>query len=135
MPVIVEKLPDEPIMIVIMQNPIDIKSDIVYMAQTIKTILDSQTEPIWYVGRVEDLSLSFGDLVQALALSTRGEMAFMQHPMIRELIIVPEGRFVRIAASALSQAQYGSLKARLCNDWEEALRMARAEIEAQKQPA
>jgi hypothetical protein len=135
MPVSVEKFNDEPILIVTMANPIDIKADIPRMAKDIQQVLDAQTEPVWYIGHVHDLSLSFGDFVQALSLSTRGEMAFMRHPMIREFLVIAEGALVQMAAKALSQGQYGGLTVKMCTDREDAISMARAEIAEVHQPA
>jgi hypothetical protein len=135
MPVTVDKLSDEPIVVVKMMNPIDIKHDVPAMSQQIQDVLARQTEPIWYIGYVQDLKLSFGDFVQALAMSTRGEMAFMRHPNIKEIYAIAEGSLVQMAARALTQAQYGGLRVTLCSSLDEALRKAREAIHASKQPA
>ena len=68
------------------------------------------------------MRLNFSILVQALGLTaTRGEKAFFAHPNIYQVIFVTRNNLVKVAATALSQAQYGGLKASVVSTLEEAL--------------
>lgn len=135
MPISVEKLSEEPIIIVKISGPVDLARDVPALSNKARSVLDATNEPIWNITLMEDLHLSFGEVVMALGMSTRGELNFLRHPKVREYMIIADDGVVQLASRALSQAQYGGLRVTMCGSLEEALRKVRECIKGQERTA
>jgi hypothetical protein len=131
----ITRIPDEPIMIVHFLNPFDVAKDIAAIQEEVKLIYDAADQPLWDITIATDLHLSFGQMVEGLALITRGHSNVIKHPMAAGWIVVVNQSLIRLGAEALTQAQYGALRLLVAENYEEALVKARAQIRQRSQAA
>jgi hypothetical protein len=130
MPFRLEKLPDEPIVMVSIVEPFDVKADYVPFANELLGLLDQSSEPLFAISDSRSLKLSFGEMVSMLGIVTRGDESrrLEKHPKIRAWLIVVENELLRMGANALGQAQYGGNAIPLFRTVEEALDYAGRQI-------
>lgn len=131
----VELLSDEPIVIVYFQNPFDVPTDIPAVSQHLNAIFDAANQPLWNITVASDLQISFGQMVEGLALMTKGELSAMNHPNIGGRCVVANQALVKLGAEALGQAQYGGFKMSIAETLEQALDKVRTEINKQAKAA
>lgn len=123
-----EKLPDESIIVHTLSSEYRMGRDARTAIQEIAEIANGMEEkPVYIIIVTHDLKMNFGDLVQGLAMATRGETAIFTDPNIR-LRLVGSGSLVEIGAKAFEQRQYGGLDVRLYTTLEDALEGIRQEI-------
>lgn len=103
MPISVEKLPNEPIVLVRVANPFDANRDIPYLIQEASRLFDASPEPLFDITEVVDLKGSFSDLVTALSMLTRSESSVWNHPKVMGYALVVDSTLARVAASALGR--------------------------------
>jgi hypothetical protein len=127
MPFKLEKLPDEPILMVSIVEPFDVKADYIPFTNDLLDLLDRTSEPVYAISDSRSLKLSFAEMVSMLGIVTRGDEAkrLEKHPKIRAWLIVVENELLRMGANALGQAQYGGNAIPLFRTVEEALDYAR----------
>jgi len=102
----------------------NMKEMIQSVSSDLNALLDRVDEPqTLIVQDAQKMRLNFSILVQALGMTTRGEHSFFAHPNIHQVIFVTLNNLVKVAATALSQSQYGGLKASVAPTLEEALKM------------
>jgi hypothetical protein len=129
MPFTIEKLADEPIVLVTLSNPFDVKEDVPLFAHQLQAVFDSEAGPLWDVTDVRDLSIAFGDMVSGMAMITRGELGVLRHAKVCRFAIVASSNLILIAAKALGQQQYGAIPVTVCESLDEAFATVRAEIQ------
>jgi hypothetical protein len=127
-PFTIEKLPDEPIVLVTISSPLDVKHDLPLLAHQLQAVFDAEDGPLWDITDARDLSLAFGDMVSGMAMMTRGELAVLRDPKLRRFAIVVSNNLIMIAAKGLGQAQYGAIPMLICETLDEAFELVRAEI-------
>lgn len=127
MPFKVEMLPDEPIVLVSVTEPFDLKADIHAFVDDLLSALDRASQPVYEVMDVRALKLSFSTIVDALALTTRSDSVkrIDKHPKLKAWIIVLDNDLLRIGANALGQDQYGGKAVPIFPTLEQALDYAR----------
>ncbi len=111
MPIIVEKLPDEPIIVVICQEPMNYVREAPKAFDQILALRDTiYDSPEYYI--VFDASavkMGFGDMVTMM-----GEVKRVSQQPRSDLLVVPSlvgsGSLVEMAVNAVQQTQYGSYK-------------------------
>ena len=128
MPFAIEKLAGEPIVRVKVSSPFDVRQDLPQLAQQLHAAFDAEEGPLWDITDVRDLSIGFGDMVYAMALMTRGELAVLNHPKLRRFVVIASSSLLLIAAKALGQQQYGAIPVMICETPDDALAVVRAEI-------
>lgn len=124
----IQHVPDEPIFIVYFDNPFDVRTDIPELSIQLNAIFDAADQPLWNITVATDLQISFGQMVEGLALMTRGELSAMNHPNIAGRVIVVNQSLIRLGAEALTQTQYGGFKLFLAERVDQALERVRSEI-------
>jgi hypothetical protein len=77
-------------------------------------------KPVYIIIVTHNISLNFSDLVQGLAMATRGETAIFTDSNVC-LRLVGSGRLVELGVRAFEQRQYGGLDVRLYPTLEDAL--------------
>jgi hypothetical protein len=130
MPFKIDKLPDEPIIVVAVIHPMDIKVDIGPYTDDLIRVLDESPEPLYEIMDARPVKLSFGELVNALAIATRSDDAkrINKHPKLGAWILVIDSDLLRIGANALGQDQYGGRNVPVFRTVDEALSYARQQI-------
>jgi hypothetical protein len=130
-PVTIEKIPDSPI---VMSRATQGEGDVVQQAlQTnaeIKAVLDEQTEKVFLIIDLRDISVEFGDLVQVAMVSARGPDSLLHHPKIRENLFVMGNGVLRMGAKGLDNVMFGLLRTRTFDTPEEALNYCREQLKS-----
>jgi hypothetical protein len=128
-----ERLPGEPIIIHTLLSEYRLGKDTRPAIQEIAEVANKiEEKPVYIIIVTYELRMNFGDLVQGLAMATRGETAIFTDPSVR-LRLVGSGGLVELGARAFEQRQYGGLDVRLYPTLEDALEGIRQEIAASSQ--
>ncbi len=123
-----ERLPGEPIIIHTLLPDYRMGKDARPAIQEMAEIANEiEEKPVYIIIVTYDMKLNFGDLVQGLAMATRGETAIFTDPNVR-LRMVGSGGLVELGVKAFEQRQYGGLDVRLYPTLEDALEGARQEM-------
>lgn len=123
-----ERLPGEPIIIHTLLPDYRMGKDARAAIQEMAEIANEiEKKPVYIIIVTYDMKLNFGDLVQGLAMATRGETAIFTDPNVR-LRMVGSGGLVELGVKAFEQRQYGGLDVRLYPTLEDALEGARQEM-------
>ncbi len=123
-----ERLPGEPIIIHTLFPDYRMGKDARPAIQEMAEIANEiEEKPVYIIIVTYDMKLNFGDLVQGLAMATRGETAIFTDPNVR-LRMVGSGGLVELGVKAFEQRQYGGLDVRLYPTLEDALEGARQEM-------
>jgi hypothetical protein len=125
-----KKLPDEPIVVVtVQQEDNDITDEEV--AQSIKdriAFLDSLDEPVFYISDFSSIKIDLAGTILGSNLAARGENPIFHHQNIREIIYVTQSVLSKLAARGMDSEAFGSLKINVFGTVEEALAYARASL-------
>lgn len=124
----IERLPGEPIVLSTIHADFSVGKELPEAVGKLTQMLDAADEPLYYVTKVDNFSLSFGDMVQALGRLTSGDLAFVQHPNLYKIVVVAYNNLIRLGSNALSQTQYGGVRVDVFDSLEEALASVRDEL-------
>ena len=124
----VEKLPDEPIVIVNFLNPFDVNVDISELYSKLLQEFEGAPVPLWDITVALDVKVDFGEIVKGLALLTKGDFAILAHPNAAGYIVVADNQLIKLSAAALGQVQYGSISVQVVGTIEEAHQIVRQNI-------
>jgi hypothetical protein len=91
------------------------------------TLLQSSDSPVPYLLDLTEIQMTFGEMVQAMGLLTRGDLAAFVHPKLKQIVIVSNEALIKLGATALGQAQYGGRKAQVVGSVAEGLNYLRAQ--------
>jgi hypothetical protein len=130
MPITVEQLPNEPIVLVRVTDPFDVNLDIPYLIQEASRLFDASQEPLFDITEVVDLKGSFSDLVTSLSMLTKGRSSVWKHPNVMGYAIVMDSTLTRVAASALGKDS--ATPVTVTKTLDEALVVAREAIEKRR---
>lgn len=128
MAVSVEKLPDEPIVLVRFSNPFIANQDVPYLLQELSRVFDASPEQIFDITDSTGLETSFGEIVTALAEVTKGDHNPLRHPKVMGYAIVADSSLLQIGAQAIGQVKYGAISATVVKTLDEAFVVARETI-------
>lgn len=129
-PVSLEKIQDAPIVVSrASRGEGDVIEQTIQVNAEIKSVLDRQTEKVFLIMDLSDISLEFGDLIQVASLSARGPDNLMHHPMIRENLFVLRDSLLKMAVKGLDNVMFGLLRTHTFDTVEEAIRYCREQIE------
>jgi hypothetical protein len=121
----IDWLPGEPIILGKMNPDYNVRKDTPAASKRLLKMLDSTDQPVAYVLDLSEVSMSFGEMVGAMGVLTRGDLAAFSHPRLTEIVIISSDPLIRIGASALGQTQYGRRRAAVMRSLEDALRYVR----------
>ncbi len=124
----VEKLPDEPIVIVNFLNPFDVNTDISELYGKLRQEFEASPVPVWDITVALDLKLNFGEIVNGLALLTKGNFSILTHPNAAGYVVVADSQLIKLSAAALGQQQYGGISVQVVETIEEAHQIVRQNI-------
>lgn len=118
---------EDSILLTVFDSSFDVGGDGQKLMSEMKHYLDNASSPLYMLDDFLNMKMSFGDLVSALSMATRGDIAIMKHPNVRKLVIVSTNELLRLGGSALKQAQYGGLQADIYPSVDEAIAAIRKE--------
>jgi hypothetical protein len=133
MPFKIEKLRDEPILVVSAIEPFDFKVDYGPFVRELLGLLEQSSEPVFEITDGRTIKLSFSEVVSLLATVTKGDDAksLEKHPKVRAWLIAVDNDLLRMGVNALGQAQYGGQAIPIFRTVDEALAYARQQISKQ----
>ncbi len=124
----IELLPGEPILLSNIHADFNVGQELLEAVNQLTRMLDAADGQLYYVTKLENFSLSFGDMVQVLSRLTSGDLAFMKHPNLYKVVVVANNDLIRLGSNALSQTQYGGVRVDVFDSLEEALASVRDEL-------
>jgi hypothetical protein len=130
MPVTIEKLPDDPIVLITARNPIDLKIDMPDAISRLQAILEASDRPLWDVTDALGFTISFPDLVAMLGTVSRADLGLVRHRNFAGIALAADSDLLRMGLNALGQAQYGGILVKSFATLDEAMAFARSEVAA-----
>jgi hypothetical protein len=128
-PATIETIPGAPIIIVHAIPAVDdIMKETVEAIALITAVLDNQTEKVFLIMDLKDISMDLDDVVHVASVSARGSNALLHHPNIRENISVLNDGFIKMAARGVRSATFGQIKVYVFDSVEEALAYCREQL-------
>ncbi len=122
----VEKLPGEPIAIIVHHPPYIPNDAILYAEQELAKILASMEGPLYVITDFRAIDVTFSDLVMSLADAVaRSDEGSVKSERTR-LVLVGSSQLVAMGASAFAQEQYGGFYVPFFASVEEALEYCRS---------
>lgn len=123
-------MPGEPIVIATLHENYDLATDSGPSSQAGIDLLNTLTDPVFWILDMRYLKFDLAALVQGAAVLARNPSSIYRHPMIREVIMVSENApaAVKLAAEGLNSEIYGYVKACVMDSVDEAIAYARAQI-------
>lgn len=121
---IVEKQPDMPVMIVVMNADFDPSTESLPLRRQITAHLDAAHRPI-YIVIIIQAHFTVNDLLAATHDVTRGEGAFTSHANTKQLLLVTDNPMLKLAAKGLQAASFGGLNVQTVPSLDDALAVVR----------
>lgn len=126
-------MPGEPIFLTTVTEEFDVAKDAPALLEAMKNAFDAAAEPMYMIDDMRKMRVSFSDVVNGLALSTRGDLGIANHPKVRKIIIVTTNELLKFSSNALKQAQYGGISnVEVFTSLEAALTAIRGEMDVTK---
>jgi hypothetical protein len=123
----VERLSNEPILIVTIYKDYVVGRDSAEIVQTVDSKIGKEESGLYSIYDLRDMKMTFGELVLALSNQSQRAPGAMADPRT-QAVIVGSSELVRFGAEAFKQEQYGNLKFPLFETLDEALVYARTEV-------
>jgi len=128
MPYSIDKLPDEPILLVIHEGRQSLQ-EIDQVQSDLAAVLDAQTEPVFLVLDIRELSIGLDDMPGAAAMATQGPGGLLHHANVRESLLVSSSALVKLGAQGMRTATFGNVNVRVFETTEQAIDYCRKQIE------
>jgi hypothetical protein len=128
MPVTVEKLPDEPIIVCTFYEPAS-SADYPVLWEKLSQAVEGVDGPIYRITDLSPIKITFGNMVVAIAEEAKSKMpGSAADPRIRSVLIAT-GTLIEFAAKSITQEQYGAIGVpALFTTLDEALSYCRSQI-------
>lgn len=121
----IEKLPDEPILIVTLHKEFAFSRDSVAANMEAKAVLDQSKEPLYYVADTSAVRFNMDETVEGSNFASRGETAIFQHPNIKQVLLVVGDIMQEMTAAGMRSEAFGSVNILTFASREDALAHAR----------
>jgi hypothetical protein len=126
MTLVVERLPNEPIIVVTWENPTDVGNESPQKFMQVDALIE-EDEKVYVIDNMTKLKIDFGTLVSGMAAQRVKAPGSPADPRTNT-ILVGSGTIWQIASKGARQFQYGSFDIPLFPSLEEALSYAREKI-------
>ncbi|MBN1313346.1 MAG: hypothetical protein JXB30_18210 [Anaerolineae bacterium] len=125
----VEKLPDEPIVVVWLSSSVHIDSLEIYQERTHQTIelLDSMEEPVYYVYDLSEAKLNIAEIVLGANKGAGSSASSLRHPNVKEVLVVTQSNLIKLAAKGLNTEIFGFVPVSVFDTLDEALEYAHSQ--------
>jgi len=121
-----EKLPNEPIILDILNADYNRAADAQPHLNDLFALLEVQPTPVFLIFDISEVTFSFDDILQGIKLATKQYQVF-KHPKIQENIFVTSARFMKLASEGMHNPIFGGLSLRTIDTRAAALAYARAQ--------
>ncbi len=124
----VEKLPDEPIVVITIYEDFEFaKENLEIYAEAI-ALIESHHEPIIFIANMLDANLNLNTLVSGTNFASRGIGALFHHPNVQQVIFVTTSKLVNLAANGLNSPVFGYVDVEVFPTLEAALAHAQEKV-------
>lgn len=123
----VERLPNEPILIVTIGKDYQVGKDSPDIFRAVDSKIGKDESGLYSIYDLREMKMTFGDLVIALSNQSQKAPGAMADPRA-SAVIVGSSEMVKLGAQAFQQEQYGNLKFPLYESVEDALKYAREQV-------
>ncbi|NDJ75069.1 MAG: hypothetical protein GYB65_02325 [Chloroflexi bacterium] len=127
-----EKLPNEPIVIVTMTAEFDTQRDLSpgnpKAYNYFEANPDGITAPVFFINDFSAATLTLEDLIFGATVTSRSAKSVYHHPLVREVIMIPSSDLHKAAAEGLRSDVFGNVALQIIDTLEEALAYARQQI-------
>jgi len=124
----VERLPNEPILMITILKDYVVGKDTPDIVRTVDSKIGKDETGLYSIYDLREMKMTFGDLVLALSNQSQKAPGAMADPRA-SAVIVGSSEMVKLGAQAFQQEQYGNLKFPLYQSVEEALSYAREQLQ------
>jgi hypothetical protein len=121
----VEKLQDEPIVIVKLLEIDQLQTSMPTSGTEVIAILDAVSEPVFLILDFGDIKISLDTIISSTNRTVRVDK-FLTHPNVHEILDVTTNAMLRLAAKGLASKAFGNVKTRIFDTVADALAYARA---------
>jgi len=129
MPVKLEQLPNEPIVIQTMSPDYHLIEEFPKDHPKLYALLDGLSEPVFWIvdiSKVENIDMQ--DLLTGTKLVATSDKSLYHHPNMRQALYVSTKDLIKLAATGLSHEQFGKLNVKVFDNLDAALAYARERI-------
>ena len=126
MPSTIEKLPNEPIVILTLSEDYDWATEAAADDHEISALFDSLDQPVYYIMDTSAFNPDLSTIIQSTNQAARGEAPIFRHPNICGVIMVTQSDLKRLAAKGMDSDAFGHLDIKVFGTLEEALAHVRA---------
>lgn len=116
----IDKLPDRPVVLQTFQSGLS-PEELVASVAELTTILDAQSEPVYCILDMTQVSLGLDDVIAGANMAARGSKPPFRHPNVREVVFVSSSGLVKLGARGLTSATFGNIAVRVFDTVHEAL--------------
>lgn len=127
-PYTIQQLGSQPIVVLTVDAEYNVQRDMPNSRADLVEVLNTVSEPVFYILDLRNLSLSFNDVLMGAALGTRGEEASWRHPKLRDLLWVSHADVIKAAAEGLKSDEFGNVNIKLFTSTEEAVAYAQEQL-------
>lgn len=127
MPYKVERLPNEPIIVVTWQSPTDPGEDADKMCEEVDACIKPDETKVYCINDFREVKINFSALVSGMAVQRQNRPGAAGDPRIRS-IMIGSGTLWDLASKAAKQLQYGGLDMPLFATLDDAIAHAREKI-------
>ena len=124
---VLEKLPNEPIIISTMGPGYLVSRHMTLSDGEIESILEASDESLFVIADISQVPFSYNDIVMGSAQGARGKKPLWHHPKIRKMIFISRLSIVKLAAKTLATKYFGNLNVKVFDTLEEALIYCRSQ--------
>ena len=124
---VLEKLPDEPIIISTMGKEYLVSQHMVLSDGEIEGLLEASDESMFVIADISQVPLSYNDVVMGTAQGAKGKKPLWHHPKIRKMIFISRLSIVKMAAKTLASKYFGNLNVKVFDTREQALDYCRSQ--------
>jgi hypothetical protein len=117
----IELLPNEPILRQVWAEDYSVKEEAKENIRQIRELLDSATEPVFFINDMRFPNLSLDDIIIGANVTGRGEAPIFQHPNIRQVIFISESKLLELGARGMKSATFGNVDIKVFKTPEEAM--------------
>jgi hypothetical protein len=127
----IEKLPNEPIIVQVLNEDYTFGNEAAPSMAELTKLLDAQPEPVWLIMDMSAISLSLDDAIQAASMSTQ-QFKLLKHRNAQESILVSDSRLIKLMAQGMNAPIFGNITLKTFETRGAALAYARTQAGAKR---
>ncbi len=120
----VQKLDNEPIIIVTIDADFSIREDGEAMNEVVLALLDAQPTPIFLIMDLREMKIDLEDMIFGANQAAR-QLHLFKHKNVRERILITASRVITLSAQGMQSPIFGGIEMKVFKTLDEALAYAR----------